>query len=180
MTRHPRVSMRHPGAIVLAALLIAGCAGGVARTQVPAPEVAFVLVRHAEKGDDDARDPGLSGAGHVRAQGLARRLAGDTVAAVYASGYRRTQATAAPTAASHALEVRTYDASLPAATLAARLRDAHATGTVLVVGHSNTVPSIAAALCACEIAPMAEDEFDRVLTVRIGPDGHAHVARDRY
>ena len=100
--------------------------------------------------------------------------------AVYATGDRRTQATAQPTAERHGLPVRTYEASVPADAFAAELRAAHATGTVLVVGHSNTVPAIASALCACTVAPMREDAFDRRIEIRITANGVATLAETRY
>jgi phosphohistidine phosphatase SixA len=53
--------------------------------------------------------------------------------------------------------VTTYDAALDAKDLASTLKQRHASGTVLVVGHSNTVPAIAAALCACVVAPLRDD-----------------------
>ena len=133
--------------------------------------LSFVLVRHAEKATDDPKDPTLTPAGTARAQHLADTLAHEPVVAVYATPYRRTQLTAAPTAASHRLTVRTYDASLPADTFAAQLLHDHDSGTVLVVGHSNTIPALASALCHCDIAPMRDDEFDRVIRLRVGRDG---------
>lgn len=79
--------------------------------------------------------------------------------AVYATGFRRTQATAEPVARLHGMAVERYDAREAAADVAARLRARHDEGTVLVVGHSNTVPALAAALCACAVEPMAETEY---------------------
>lgn len=131
----------------------------------------FVIVRHAEKVLDGSDDPPLTAAGEARAQALAHWLADAELVAVYSSDTRRTRQTAAPTAQAHGLPVITYDAKLPATTLAERLRSAHPAGTVLVVGHSNTAPGIAAALCGCDVAPMDEDEYDRRMTVHIDGDG---------
>jgi hypothetical protein len=55
----------------------------------------------------------------------------------------------------------------------------HPTETVLVVGHSNTAPGIAAALCRCSVTPMAETEFDRVMRVRFGADGASRLSVER-
>lgn len=140
----------------------------------------FVLVRHAEKATDDPKDPSLSDAGRARASRLATSFDGAPVTAVYATGYRRTQATAQPAAEAHGLPVRTYEAGVMADAFAATLRAAHASGTVLVVGHSNTVPAIASALCVCTVAPMREDEFDRRITIRIAADGTATLEETRY
>ena len=73
----------------------------------------------------------------------------------------------------------TYDAKQPAAEFAAQLRQRHAGQTVLVVGHSNTVPGIAAALCQCEVREMSEAEYDRVMTVRVDGDGRAALETGR-
>jgi hypothetical protein len=51
---------------------------------------------------------------------------------------------------------------------------------VLVVGHSNTVPDLVAALCACTTAPMDETEYDRVSIVRFAADGRASLDVQRY
>lgn len=170
-------------AMALASLLLAftaGCASQpAARTQTADAGAVFVLVRHAEKAKDDPKDPTLSEAGVARAKRLAESLANARVVAAYATKYRRTQLTAAPTSMSHHLDLRTYDASLPAAEFARQLRTAHPDGTVLVVGHSNTIPDLAAALCACEVAPMREDEFDRRIEIRVAADGSARMEARR-
>lgn len=151
------------------------------RTHVPdpAPGATFVLVRHAEKATDDPRDPALTPAGMARAQRLADSLADTSLSAVYATAYRRTQQTAAPTAQSHGLAVTTYDAKQPASEFAALLRQRYPEGSVLVVGHSNTVPDIASALCGCPVEAMPDTEYDRTITVRIAADGSAVMERSR-
>lgn len=131
----------------------------------------FVIVRHAEKVLDGSDDPALTVAGGARAQAIAGWLADSDVVAVYSTDTRRTRQTAMPTAQAHGLEVTAYDGKEPAAALATRLRSAHPRGTVLVVGHSNTAPGIASALCGCEVEPMDEDEYDRRMTVHIDNDG---------
>ena len=148
MTRsaeHPVRILPSPFACIAASACIAlsACAS-LPMSSTPAT-VDFIVVRHAEKetGADVGQDPALTAAGRVRAAAIAQALADAPVAAVYSTDYARTRETALPTARAHGLEVVTYDAREPAETLAARLRASHATGTVLVVGHSNTVPAIA-------------------------------------
>lgn len=163
---------------LLAALLLPACAG------TPSPASAdgatFILVRHGEKTSDTERDPDLSAAGVERARQLARRLAGDDITAIYTTDYRRTRQTVEPTAAAHRIDAETYDAKLPADEFAARLKAAHPRGTVLVAGHSNTVPDIVAALCECETAPMPETEYDRLSTVHVAADGSARLQVTRF
>lgn len=159
--------------VALSMLALPG-ACATARTDVE-PGTTFVLIRHAEKADDDPRDPSLSQAGRKRVDKLVSRLRDTPLTAVYASGYRRTQQTAAPIAAAHHLAVATYDAARPAADFAGALRSANPTGTVLVVGHSNTIPALAQALCSCDIGPTADSEYGRRITIRVLPDGRATV-----
>jgi broad specificity phosphatase PhoE len=163
----------------LAAVATDGCTT-TAAVGAPIDETRFVIVRHAEKSSDDPKDPTLSDIGRARAQRLAELLAGERMTAVYATGYRRTQTTALPAAQAHGLEVLTYDAAMPAADFAARLRREHEGGTVLVVGHSNTVAAIASALCACIVAPLRDDEYDRWIVIRIDRNGVAELKETRY
>ncbi len=170
--------------VLLAVIICSGCmttASDPASTaNATADETVFVIVRHAEKTSNDPKDPTLSEAGHARARRLAERLAGQRMTAVYATDYRRTQQTAAPAAQSHRLEVRTYDAAMPAAAFAAQLQNEYSGGAVLVVGHSNTVAAIASALCACAVAPLREDEYDRWITVSIHQNGAIKLGEARY
>ena len=57
------------------------------------------------------------------------------------------------------------------------IRDSH--GTVLLVGHTNTVPAIAAALCGCTGAPMREDEYDRRIEIGIDAGGRTTLRETR-
>ena len=172
--------MNKPLAFVLPFLLL-GCASSPAphaavpeATRVQADgAMTFILVRHAEKAADGSDDPPLTEAGRMRAQALATRLSTSPVTAVYTTPFKRTRQTATPTAQEHGLPLITYDAKQPAADFGTQLQSRHGGQTVLVVGHSNTIPGIAAALCRCEVAPMSEAEYDRFTTVRIAPDGTA-------
>ena len=140
----------------------------------------FILVRHAEKGTDDARDPSLNDAGRARADRLAQLLSDAPLVATYATAYRRTQQTAQPAADGHGIPVTTYDAKTPDAAFASQLRAAHAHGTVLIVGHSNSIPGIAAALSGTAVEAMQDDQFDRIYRVSIGPDGKATLSQSSY
>lgn len=160
-----------------AALLLGGCA--TPPMKADSAPLEFVVVRHAEKAAAGGDDPPLVEAGRARADALAARLADAPVVAVYSTGYARTLQTAAPMAQAHGLPVMPYDAREPADAFATRLRAAHPAGTVVVVGHSNTVPAIAAALCGCAVAPMEETEYDRLLVVTVSAGGEAALVVDR-
>ncbi|HEX7804365.1 MAG TPA: phosphoglycerate mutase family protein [Pseudoxanthomonas sp.] len=163
------------------ALALAACATAPARdADADADAVTFIIVRHAEKGSDDARDPSLSEAGRARAQRLAALLRDEPVHAAYATAYRRTYQTAQPVAADHFFRITTYDAQLPAPQFAEQLRALNKTGTVLVVGHSNTVPGIVGALSGQSVGAIGDDEFNRLYRVRIGADGKATLSQETY
>jgi len=172
--------MRSTLRALLAACALALCACSTTTPRTADDAVAFVVVRHAEKTTDDARDPSLSDAGQARAATLATLLQRRDMVAAYATAFRRTQATASPTALAHGVVVTAYDAAEPAVAFAARLRREHASGTVLVVGHSNTVPGIVSALCACEIAPIDESDYGNLYEVRISGNAAPVLVRQRY
>ncbi len=170
--------LRFP-ALVLVASLAAACATTPPSGAASAP-LAFIVVRHAEKATDDPQDPSLSPAGLARADGLAERLRDVPLAAVYATEFRRTRQTAQPAASANGLPVDAYFARGPADEVAAQWKQRHRAGTVLVVGHSNTVPGLVAALCGCTAAPMDDTEYDRLSIVRIDSDGRATLEVQRY
>lgn len=151
------------------AVLSSGCMHGPATTGADASTATFIVVRHAEKAMDDPIDPPLTPVGQARAGRLVTLLQDEPLTAVYATAFRRTQATAAPTAQAWGLEVATYDARQPAREFAAQLRRQHRHGTVLVVGHSNTIPAIASALCACAVDAMPETEYGRYFRLSAPP-----------
>jgi broad specificity phosphatase PhoE len=138
---------------------------------------ALVIVRHAEK-VDQTKDPHLSEAGQARARALAALLAQSGPAAIYATEYQRTSETAKPLADLLGLQVQRVPAS-DAARLVEQLRTRHAQDTVVVVGHSNTVPEILK-LYGASIPPIADDDFGNVFVVVPKPGGSPVVLRLRY
>ena len=167
--------MRVAVALLLPTLL-AACA-----TPAPRDPVALevVVVRHAEKLADDGKDPALSEAGRARAQRLAELLRDAPLAAVYSTDTRRTRETAQPSASTHGLTVKRYDAGISAFDFVSQILIANPRGAILVVGHSNTAPEIASRLCTCEVAAMGEDEYDRVMRVRFDEAGNAKLVIER-
>ena len=166
--------------LILAVLTLGGCATPRPDTGGNADALTFVVVRHAEKAIDDPEDPALTEAGRQRAQRLARLLADAPVVAVYATEFRRTRETGQPTADIHHLPVSAYFSRGPAAESAAHWRRDHDHGTVLIVGHSNTVPDLVAALSGQAATPMPETEYDRVTRIRFDAEGSARVDITRY
>ena len=118
------------------------------------------------------RDPDLVPAGQRRAARLGGELAGEPIRVIYVSTYRRTQQTAAPTAARHGLVPIIYDpADTPA--LVARVRAGPL--PALVVGHSNTVPDIVEQLGGARPGPLAHEDFGDLW--RIAADGATQRTR---
>lgn len=170
----------HPRFIVASCMLVLAACSTTSPASPGTGAIEYVIVRHAEKGTDDRRDPSLSEAGVARAQALARLLADAPLRAVYATGYKRTQQTGAPAATMHGLAVSTYDAELPASSFTTQLQAAHEDGVVLVVGHSNTVPQIVSALSGQPVEPMPDTVFDRLYRVRVDASGKATLVQDVY
>jgi broad specificity phosphatase PhoE len=170
--------------VSLTAVLL-GC---LALASVPTPAheapdagaTTVVVVRHAEKATDDPtdRDPDLVETGRARARALAEVLAGAGVDAAYVTQYRRTRLTAEPAAARFEAPVRERPCCDPGVEawsreLAAELLTRHGGETVLVVGHSNTVPDIVEALSGHDPGPMDESEYDHLFLVVVPGDGDA-------
>ncbi|MFT4197439.1 MAG: phosphoglycerate mutase family protein [Pseudoxanthomonas sp.] len=166
-------------------LLLSCVCAGCASLTVPAADhgaagVDFVLVRHAEQAATDPDDPPLTAAGQARAQALADALAGEPLRAIFVTEFQRTQQTAAPTAQAHRLREQRYFSRAPAAEQARQWRSAAHAGTVLVVGHEDSLPELAAALCACAVAPMDAGEYDRLMRIHLGAGAAATLAVSRY
>lgn len=125
----------------------------------------FYVMRHLNT-PAGQRDPDLTDEGRRAAQQLATWFHVDRPAAIYVSDYRRTRQTAAPLAARLGLTPIIYD---PADTpgLVARVRAGPL--PALIVGHSNTVPEVIAALGGTPPPPLAHEDFGDIW--RIGPDG---------
>jgi len=143
-----------PLAIVIGSVLVAALV--VAWLIVSWGSTTVVLVRHAERLSDE-RDPGLSEIGIAHADRLAEILERAGIEAIYVSEARRTRETAAPVAARTGVEPRVIDAERHQRLLR-RLKWRHRSEVVLVVGHSNTVPLIAAGLGA-EIGVVDAEDY---------------------
>ena len=138
-----------------------------------------VIVRHAEK-MAVADDPGLTPAGQARSAELARMLspaaAGESPPAVYSTDYRRTRDTAGPTAATWQTDLRLYEPG-DARAFAREVRRRHRGATVLVVGHSNTVPELVAAFGGPSGIEIADDEYDNLFVLTVPQFGAATTLR---
>jgi broad specificity phosphatase PhoE len=150
-----------------------------------ATTTTVVLVRHAEKVIGGPSDAPLAPTGEVRAERLAQ-LFGDgerfgRLQNIYVTNLRRTQQTAASLGARLSLTPHIVDARISAGELARRVLRENRGGRALIVGHSNTVPEIVAALSGRDNVPeISEEEFDTMYIVSVPTVGEAQVLRLKY
>jgi probable phosphoglycerate mutase len=144
-----------------------------------------VVIRHAEKEVSvSAADPPLNEAGEVRAALLARMF-GDAhmlghLDAIYVSPALRNRLTAAPLAARLGIAETVVPSDDPAA-LARRVLHEHPGGRILIVGHSDTVPQIVAALSGnSKIPEIGAAEYGTMFIVTVPQIGHPNVMRLNY
>lgn len=138
----------------------------------------FILVRHAEKQEGD--DPQLTPEGQARAERLSQQLKNEEIAAVYSTAFNRTMSTAQPTAKSHQLGITTYSPSNPTE-LARQLISKHRGQKVLIVGHSNSTPTLANALSGTKkLSRFDESDYGNIVTVSINGKGKKLVDVKRY
>ncbi len=163
-------------------LLLILVLGGLAPAHAAGGPQIVVLVRHAEKAQAPADDVALSAKGHERASALVDVLAHARLEGIVTTQFRRTKETAAPVARTRGLTpivVRAGDdAGLHAADVAAAVRRAGT--TVLVVGHSNTVPAIIEALGGPSLAELCDAEYAKLFILALAPGQAARLTLAHY
>lgn len=158
---------------------VAGCVlvFGLSCVASAGPATTVYVLRHAEKGTGP--NPALTANGARRANSLAHLLEDHPVAAVFTSPYRRTRQTVAPLASSVGLtpEVLPADA-VP--TLVRQILRNYRGRTVVVVGHSNTVPRMLRQLGVADAVVLQADDYGDLFVVRIDANGAARLERRRF
>jgi broad specificity phosphatase PhoE len=148
-----------------------------------ASTTTVVAVRHAEKVLGTIDDPPLSPEGEQRSERLALmfgdRAAAGHLDAIYVTNTRRTQQTAAPLAARLHLPPIVLPAADVAGTAARLLKDNRG-GTVLIVGHSNTLPQLVRELSGKQIEPIPEDDYAEMYVLSVPRFGRASLVRLKY
>jgi phosphohistidine phosphatase SixA len=112
-------------------------AGHDSRTELAT--TVIYIVRHAEKVSDD-QDAELNATGRARATTLGWMLRHSGIENIFATPFKRTRDTAEPLRARLGLTVSA--APTDAKKLAAIILEQHRRQTLLVCGHSNTVPPL--------------------------------------
>ncbi len=172
----------HKNGLIMALCLIV-LAGISVPAQAPADEEAapttLILVRHAEKAADGTLNPPLTQEGEARAAELANLLGHVHLDAVYSTPFKRTQDTVLPTARAKGLEVASYRADQDDF-LDMVLKD-HRGGTVLICGHSNTVPVLVNQLLGREEYEQLDDSvYDNLFIVSVPAAAPARALRLRF
>jgi len=146
-------------ALTLIFALLPACATHFDSRTMVAPSAAevalaptFYVSRHMQK--ESGSDPALTAEGQANAQRLADMLADKGIVAIFSTDTKRTRATAEPLSRLTGVPIQTYD---PRDNQALAARAQAITGSVLIVGHSNTVPAIVVALKGEPVAPIDEE-----------------------
>ena len=152
--------------------------------------VTVFLVRHAEKEDEPRQDPPLKKEGVLRSQELARLLGNAGVKTIITSQFGRTKQTVEALAAKTGVTVTSI--SLKSNPTNPRLIAEESTAevvnkilerggeSVLVVGHSNSVPDVIKMLGGDIVPTINERKFDDLFIVTVYAKGKARVAHLKY
>lgn len=157
-----------------AGLVAAGC-GPSCSCDAPLPEggtVVVYIVRHAEKQavaedapEAERKDPPLSQAGQLRALGLTEDVPVREIEAVYVTDTKRSRDTASAVLALNGVTPIVYPPR-DVEGLVTRLRRRRGQ-SVLVVGHSNTIPPLIAQLGIAEPVEIGEDQYGDLWVVTL-------------
>ncbi len=131
----------------------------------------FILIRHAEKAmEQSTNDPDLSPVGKQRAQRLSDLLNEGEVNAVYSTPFKRTRQTVEPLATKKGLTILDYQINKEEEI--DRMLTAHSGGTIVVVGHSNTIPWMTNKLLGVQKHhPWEDGDYDNVLVITVFEKG---------
>ena len=144
----------------------------------PAPEITTViLVRHADR--PEGIDT-LNAAGLQRAEVLAKTLEGVDIDEIFSCGDNRVNTTLAPTAQKLKLELKPYNHRELEA-FSQLIKEEYVGTTILVGGHSNTVPDMIkffGAIPPVDLIPA--DEFDHLYILTYTENTETNLIQLRY
>lgn len=130
-------------------------------------DAKIYLVRHAEK--LSGNDPSLTTEGNNRAGDLMRVLTDKKIARIYVTEYKRTQNTGDSLRIQSGIDTVHYLSDTSCIDLVNKIKaNGDLNRTILIIGHSNTLPTIIRKLGLLEYA--AEDipsnEFDNLFLIK--------------
>ena len=143
---------------------------------------AVVLVRHAELQGAAMAEPKhlpLSEAGEARAKRLATMLKDSDIGAVYVTDFVRTSKTGEPLARELKKDLTALPKGDPQQ-LVDRLRKDHGGQTVLLVGHSDTIPGLIKAFGLPVEIQIAPEDYSNIFVVIPKTQGSPTLLRMRY
>lgn len=121
----------------------------------------IILLRHAEKEKDGSKDPKLSELGLQRAEKLSLMLSDFSIDKLFATNYIRTKETLSVISKKNNLAIINYDAK--DANFAKNLVKNELGKTVIIVGHSNTIPKLANVLIKKDTyTDLLENEYGKL------------------
>lgn len=130
------------------------------------------FIRHAEK-VDSSKNPDLSTAGITRAAHWNEIFSETPFDAIYSTDFKRTKQTAAPTAINKKIDITIYDAKN--IDFQKFITD-NLGKTVLVVGHSNSIPDFVNKLINQSLYPIIEETtFGNLYIVTLNGDKITHL-----
>lgn len=133
----------------------------------------YYLIRHAEKdrSDPSNSNPELTLEGRQRAQRWSAVFERIALDAVYSTNYLRTIQTASPTAEAHHIALQFYD---PRALYSEEFKASTKGQSVLILGHSNTIPELANAILGEQQFENIPDDINSYLYVITVIDNYAN------
>ena len=142
-----------------------------ALSQSTVEKTTIYLIRHAEK-NDSSKDPELSQKGKKRAENWTNYFEEISIDNFYSSATKRTYTTCLIIASSKQKEVQLYDhrnLSIKEILLEKKGK------TILIVGHSNTIPMLINTFLGEEVYPLiSENEYGSLFTLTIQGDSNKY------
>lgn len=176
--------MKRVAAVLSLAFMLIVVASCNRQQQKQQGSTVVLIVRHADKASEEEDSP-LSDMGRQRAQALALVAQDAGVSAIYTTQFKRNHETAQPLAERIGVAVTELPVNLQnpgdyGKRLAADILDKHRGQTVLVIGHGNTVASIAEGLTG-RTQQLGDIQYSDLLIVSVPPSGQeATLIRAQY
>ncbi len=142
----------------------------------------FYLVRHAEKDTIPKDDPHLTPKGEKRSEALAGIFRQSRIDAIYSTLYLRTLLTADSLSKAKGLGILPYDPK-ELKTFAESLKQKKDVSSAMIVGHSNTTPTLVSFLAdkeSSQFPHLDESVYDKLFIVIIHKDGTTDVKELNY
>lgn len=128
----------------------------------------FYIVRHAEK-ENESESSGLSREGIERGMALEKYMADKKLDTVFTSEKRRAVLTGLSVSLPQSLPQVTLEQSpaLKLENFIARLKNISGNKNILIVGHTNTIPSIIQSICGRQIMAIPETDYGFIYTITV-------------